>query len=122
MLPLDPSQVVRVLLVAVIDGLMARALRINVHDGIDQTCGSETRSEGDVAKCRLCAGQIQICSGDTRTNDVKILAAANLAHMEAVNEIIADLPIQSARETIAPDVGSAGSDGTASEEADLSSI
>ena len=47
---LGPGQEVTVLLVAVVDGLVASALGVHIHDGIQKAAaGGEARSQRDIA-------------------------------------------------------------------------
>src|SRR5579885_902814 len=100
---------------------MACALGINVNDGIDEAGGAESRSESDGAQRCLGAGEIEVRSGYAGADGIEILAAANPAGMEGIDEVVANLPIQAAGETIAPYIGGAGSGG-ALEEGDLAAL
>ena len=121
-LSFDPSQVVYVLLVAVVNGLMSRTLRVHINDCVDQAGSPEARSERDVSQGCLRPGKIQICRGDARTNHVEVLPAANPAHVDAVNEVVPDLPVESSGKTIAANVRGADRGGTSADEANLTRL
>src|SRR5271168_2606545 len=121
-LSLDPSQVVDVLLVAIVNGLMARALGVHVHHSVDQASGPEPRRERNVAQRRLRPGKIQFRCGDARTNDVEVLAAANPADMDAINEVVPDLPVEPCGKAIAANVRGADRGGVPPDEANLAGL
>ncbi len=93
-LAFDPAQCVRVLLIAVVNRLVARALRVHVNDrvyeaGCPKPGRQSNRTEGGVR-----ARQFQLRGGIARTDHCEILPAANPAGPKAIDKVVADLPFE----------------------------
>ena|SRR5439155_12142789 len=115
MFTLGPCQEVTVLFVAVVDGLVARSLRIHIDDGIENASGRSARcqsgSQGNEAGLRGArSGSLQrkLRCGSAGARDREVLPAANPTAAEAVQKVRPKLPVKAADDGIPAKLRTAG--------------
>ena len=110
MFSFDPAQRVHILLVAVVDGLVTGALRVNVDHGVDETGLSQARGQGNRAKSGVCTRKSQLRRRSARADHQKVLTATDPTGTETVRYVVVHLPVKSGGEAVATEVGITGID------------